>query len=156
MVRWVRTLMVSIGLCLSALIAVPVGSELAVEHLNLSASSPLGHLAVTTAGACGNRINRTGFADHYDGGTGTYVKESIWDWFDGCSAGNYTITAQCWGRCGGYRQGSFWDASRWANTDWVNYQTYGQFWEPECVWLRYWTQPNGVSYWASGENFGWC
>src|SRR5438445_1710771 len=93
---------------------------------------------------------------HTDSATGTYVQESVTDWYDGCRAGNVGITAQCWGRCSYIRQGSFWDSSRGANTDWVNAQTYGKFWEPECVWLRFWTTPNGFSYWASGENLGWC
>lgn len=156
MVRLVRTLVVSVGLSLAALIAVPVGSELAVEHLNVSAASPLGHLGATEAGACGYRTFKSGWVDHYDSGSNTYVRMNVWDWFDGCGAGNVAITAQCSGKCSYFRQGSFWDGSRGANTDWVNYQTFGYWGEPECVWLRFWTRPNGTSYWASGENWGWC
>src|ERR1700736_3173014 len=64
MVRLVRTLVVSVGLSLAALIAVPVGSELAVEHLNVSAASPLGQLGATAAGACGYRTFKSGWVDH--------------------------------------------------------------------------------------------
>ena len=153
-VRLARTLMVAVGLSVSALIAVPIGSALAVEHLNVSAASPLGHLGATTAGACGYRNYKTGWVSYNTGPA--YVQENVQDWYDGCSAGNVSLRAQCWGRCGYVHAGSFWDASRGANTDWVNFQTYGSLWEPECVWLRFWTQPNGYSYWASGEYFGYC
>jgi len=133
-----------------------MGSALAVEHFNVSPASALANLGATAAGACGYRYFTSGWVGHTDSATGTYVQESVTDWYDGCRAGNVGITAQCWGRCSYIRQGSFWDSSRGANTDWVNAQTYGKFWEPECVWLRFWTTPNGFSYWASGENLGWC
>ena len=154
--RLVRALILAAGISVGALIAVPMGSALAVEHFNVSPASALANLGATAAGACGYRYFPSGWVGHTDSATGTYVQESVTDWYDGCRAGNVGITAQCWGRCSYIRQGSFWDSSRGANTDWVNAQTYGKFWEPECVWLRFWTTPNGFSYWASGENLGWC
>src|SRR5207245_8095760 len=115
--RLVRALILAAGISVGALIAVPMGSALAVEHFNISPASALANLGSTAAGACGYRYFTSGWVGQTDSATGTYVQESVTDWYYGCRAGNVGMSAQWWGRCRYIRQGSFWDSSSVTNVE---------------------------------------
>jgi hypothetical protein len=84
------------------------------------------------------------------------AREDVEDQYNQCSASNVYVNPSCssgggWS-CGSVSKGAFWDGGRNANTDWDNqYTTFPWPGNATCLtWLRFWTQPNGSSSWASG------
>ncbi len=90
------------------------------------------------------------------GTTLVYVRMAGEDWYNYCSAGNvYIQRTNCdtdlGYQCDGWRQGSFFDGGRNANTDWGNQQTQvtvpgSNYVVYRCFYLRWLTHPDGTWY----------